>query len=572
MVVQDHVKYLVKDMLSNNSSSRLSSHKEFLDIIARFTGVKCSETTMQFIKSVTSSSIFKYALLSYIDNNNNIMSGIIDGSINIVSGIRKFFSRFLYAIYRFLWRFWRRVTERFRKKTPLMIKEYDDTIDINSPDLHNMQSVSEYKDDQSSKKCVMKNSLIYYVNKQDKNDVLMMYNGDIELRPDSKFILDKWLYITYTIKIIEPTSIISGSTIETLTFYCEKKNIQKLINFLNDIRDEYKLYQQVGSGGIQIVRYPDMTFLPFNAKKTFDHIWFDKKHDFLNYYRNFMENENEYINRADPYTFSILLHGLPGCGKTSLIKSIANDLDQNYSRRYVITLNMNQIARNNGIMKNLSNIFLNDRDGIYPNLGINYTNSIIVIEDFDLCDFAHIFRHREEQEEIVNNLIKSKKIDSRKLESYPSLDDFLNILDGIVERHGAMVIWTTNADIGTFDKAFIRPGRIDMAIEFKRTPVEGIIYLVDLFYGNNYLARNSSPGSYMYSKLKMLDRKYTPSEIKYHCKVSENPTACIDHMINELPAEIEAVDDEAVDEAYTPNADGDFSVDTTFERLGCNED
>ena len=47
------------------------------------------------------------------------------------------------------------------------------------------------------------------------------------------------------------------------------------------------------------------------------------------------------------------------------------------------------------------------------------------------------------------------------------LNCFLNILDGIIELHGVMVIMTTNYK-EKLDKALIRDGRIDFKIEFKK--------------------------------------------------------------------------------------------------------
>ena len=48
-----------------------------------------------------------------------------------------------------------------------------------------------------------------------------------------------------------------------------------------------------------------------------------------------------------------------------------------------------------------------------------------------------------------------------------NLSCLLNILDGIIELHGVMVIFTTNYP-EKLDEAFLRPGRIDFKQEFKR--------------------------------------------------------------------------------------------------------
>ena len=48
-----------------------------------------------------------------------------------------------------------------------------------------------------------------------------------------------------------------------------------------------------------------------------------------------------------------------------------------------------------------------------------------------------------------------------------NLSCFLNILDGIIELHGVMIIMTTNHP-EKIDEALIRPGRFDFKYEFKK--------------------------------------------------------------------------------------------------------
>ena len=72
---------------------------------------------------------------------------------------------------------------------------------------------------------------------------------------------------------------------------------------------------------------------------------------------------------------------------------------------------------------------------------------------------------------IVNNQLKSKdlssKNDSNDTNSLNNnnLSFFLNIIDGLNECSGRIIILTTNK-IDYLDKAIIRPGRIDIKIRF----------------------------------------------------------------------------------------------------------
>jgi hypothetical protein len=73
---------------------------------------------------------------------------------------------------------------------------------------------------------------------------------------------------------------------------------------------------------------------PFKSNKKFDNIFFDKKEEVLRDIREFSKNlpieekdkiEAKYKYLGIPYKRTYLLHGPPGCGKSSLIKAMANE-------------------------------------------------------------------------------------------------------------------------------------------------------------------------------------------------------------------------------------------------------
>eukprot|EP00494_Astrolonche_serrata_P030296 UN30563 len=99
----------------------------------------------------------------------------------------------------------------------------------------------------------------------------------------------------------------------------------------------------------------------FSSSRKMSHIWFEQKELFLNAYENFLGNEKEYNRRGDPYTFSALLYGTPGCGKTSLIKPVINsDLERGIvSHLFVVQISQVQDV------KELRNIMFNEKVGEY---------------------------------------------------------------------------------------------------------------------------------------------------------------------------------------------------------------
>ena len=62
-----------------------------------------------------------------------------------------------------------------------------------------------------------------------------------------------------------------------------------------------------------------------------------------------------------------------------------------------------------------------------------------------------------------------------------NLSYFLNIMDGLNECTGRIIIMTTNK-IDHLDKALIRPGRIDIKIKFDKCTLDDIYKMICLFW------------------------------------------------------------------------------------------
>lgn len=152
----------------------------------------------------------------------------------------------------------------------------------------------------------------------------------------------------------------------------------------------------------------------------------------------FMENEQFYRTRGLPYKKSFLLHGPPGCGKTSVIKAI--------SIQYKLPL----FIFNIGSLGNKELVSLLFEINEWIKKGEKY---IILLEDFDRV----LEKMTNQRDYYYHNQDPNNKL---------TMDSILNFLDGIDESYGRLTfISANNINLITSNEALCRPGRIDHIVK-----------------------------------------------------------------------------------------------------------
>ena len=143
----------------------------------------------------------------------------------------------------------------------------------------------------------------------------------------------------------------------------------------------------------------------------------------INHIDSFIANKERYLQFGRIYKLCFLLTGIPGAGKSSLIKAIA----MKYNRPiYAVTLS-----------KKLEDEALNDL------IGEVKENSIIVLEDIDA-----FFVDRQAQDINI------------------SFSAILNLFDGLFSPGNGSILFMTGNNPERLDNALIRPGRVDKIIKF----------------------------------------------------------------------------------------------------------
>lgn len=181
---------------------------------------------------------------------------------------------------------------------------------------------------------------------------------------------------------------------------------------------------------------------------------------------DFLGSEGWYSQRGIPWQRGYLLYGVPGAGKTSIIQALAGHFGLNI---YVISL-----AR-----RGLDDSSLVDMiNGIPP-------KSIILMEDIDAA-FTHSATRETSGEDAAAaaNPASSLAMSASSI----TLSGLLNAIDGVQAQPGRLLFATTNK-YDALDPALIRPGRLDVHLEFRRASRWQAEQLFNKFYpvGGHYV-------------------------------------------------------------------------------------
>ena len=108
-----------------------------------------------------------------------------------------------------------------------------------------------------------------------------------------------------------------------------------------------------------------------------------------------------------------------------------------------------------------------------------------------------------------------------------TLSYVLNLIDGLHEQNGRVIIMTSNHP-EKLDRALIRPGRIDMKINFSKCTPEIIREMLEFYFE-----------ILVPPEIQFPDQVYTPAEVFQMCQNLEDPPRCWELLQNPTPLEIE---------------------------------
>ena len=226
-----------------------------------------------------------------------------------------------------------------------------------------------------------------------------------------------------------------------------------------------------------------------------------------------------------------MFYGEPGCGKTSTIKAIAN-----HTQRHIVSVPLNKIKTGKELLNVFYNVRMNHKD-------IPLDQRLYILEDIDCADLKDIVKEREESVEDgatkteasgdkengmdLFNLLKVPTVMDFKKTSKLTLATLLEVLDGVMEMEGRMLVITTNYP-EKLDRALIRPGRIDLKVRFSKCAREN---LVDMY---NHYFEAELPNDFDVQELP--DRVWTPAEAtQVFLNNMHNPVQGLKELVHSSP-------------------------------------
>jgi ATPase family associated with various cellular activities (AAA) len=222
-----------------------------------------------------------------------------------------------------------------------------------------------------------------------------------------------------------------------------RRSRKEIIEFLNRARDWYSL----SNGHDKKQRYiyhigaTSGYVYAFNSNVTFNEVFIPECEQIIGMLDDLKSGKLSKL--------SFLFHGQPGCGKTSLVKAIAN-----YTKRHIINVSFNDDWTEEKLIDLCfeSTVAAGGRA-----IAIPMRKRIVLFEDFDR-DSSIILQEQYKSK-------TPKKDNSYGIYSRPvGLAKLLNVLDGIQEMRDVILIFTTN-NRDKIDPAMVRPGRMDCILE-----------------------------------------------------------------------------------------------------------
>eukprot|EP00644_Phytophthora_capsici_P014502 jgi/Phyca11/99227/e_gw1.3.49.1 len=281
--------------------------------------------------------------------------------------------------------------------------------------------------------------------------------------------------------------------------------------------------------------------------KTFDNVFFEEKESLLQLLDHFENKTGKFAIEGFPNKVGLLLYGPPGTGKTSVIKAVAEK-----TGRHIVNISLGKVKTNQELMDAMFDLRY-AVDGLDLPVRMSFKDIVFVMEDIDCASSVVASREdggaptpmsakvaegedtspeskRKEASamefEGIGPKMKGGFVSSSNSTDKLNLAGVLNVLDGVIDCPGRIVIMTTNHP-EMLDPALVRPGRISKKLHLGYMST---LEMEKMF--SYYFSTELNPDHRKrLQTLEGSDRVFTPADIEELCAENCSIDTALDQML-----------------------------------------